>query len=162
MTTTITTPDIEIAIAKYFDYRQNVIVPNVAWGLLRHREADMLVLRPSGYIEEVEIKRDLADIRRDLQKKKTHWDRLVRRCWFAIPETITDISDIPEMYGILTVSEKRHRYGRWVRSLRVAKLNPDADKATDAQRLKLLHLGCMRVWTLKDRLHVRESRRVHL
>lgn len=65
--TPITSDLITRALAvRYFGYRKNVVVPRcnfAGW------EADVLVLRPSGWMEEVEIKISVADFRREFTKK---------------------------------------------------------------------------------------------
>ena len=45
----------EIAIARSWNYRRHLIVPNVSWGFGVH-ECDLLVISPSGYATEIEIK----------------------------------------------------------------------------------------------------------
>jgi len=40
----MTSQHVEIAVAKHFGYRQNLIVPNVHWGLGLAYEADMAEL----------------------------------------------------------------------------------------------------------------------
>lgn len=66
------TSDIEIAVASHFNWRQNIIVPNVSWGLFGDgREIDLAIVRPSGWLVEVEIKITASDIKADLRKR--HW-----------------------------------------------------------------------------------------
>ena len=152
----MTVRDIELTVSLYFQPRTNVIVPNVSWGFLYGREADMLVLTPRGWITEIEIKTSAADIKRDLQKRFGHWDRKVRQCWFAVPEKLAQSPDIPEHYGILSVSDAKFSLGRQeyhkIKAVRAPKINPEARKVTDKERLHLMHLGCMRIWTLKAAL----------
>jgi hypothetical protein len=45
--------DIEIAVARHFNPRQKLIVPNVSWGLGFHYELDLLVVTQSRYAWEV-------------------------------------------------------------------------------------------------------------
>ena len=54
--TRLTAQDIERLVAAHFDHRANLIVPNVSWGWGLAYEADMVVVRPSGYAMEIEIK----------------------------------------------------------------------------------------------------------
>jgi len=63
----MTSKEIEILVADYFNYRANLIVPNVSWGLGVH-ECDILVLTKAGYAWEVEIKTSVADVKADLKK----------------------------------------------------------------------------------------------
>lgn len=46
---------LQIACARYFNPRKNVIVPNVSWGMALH-ECDILVMTPAGVAYEVECK----------------------------------------------------------------------------------------------------------
>lgn len=152
----ITAVDVEFAVAWHFGWRQNVVVPNVAWGLFKDdHEADLVVLRDSGFADEVEIKVSRSDIAAD---RKKHGGRgharsaFIKRLWFAVPEDLAADPNIPDFAGILAVRQG----SRYVRVIRQAPLNPGAVRLTEHQRLKLLHLGCMRIWTLKDK----ERRRV--
>lgn len=147
----MTAQDIEIAVAHHFDYRRNVIVPNVHWGMGLHYEADLVVLRPSGWAVEVEIKISAADIRADLKKWRQHDSPLFRQLYFAVPLELADNPNIPEHAGILAVSADK--WGRnTVKPTRGTKLRRDAVKWTAEQRHKLLHLAAMRTWTLKQHL----------
>jgi len=59
----ITTPEMEIALVRFFNYRTNLIVPNVHWGMNMH-ECDLLMVSKAGYCTEIEIKVTRADIKR--------------------------------------------------------------------------------------------------
>lgn len=169
----MTSRDIEIQVASYFDYRTNLIVPNVSWGIpnLGH-EADMVILRPSGYATEVEIKVDAYDIQADLRKRHSHWCSLIRLVYFAVPKHLRNDSNIPNYAGILSIEhEKLYRYvsGKEivennpnsfsVVKIREAKVNKEALKWLPEQRLKLALLGCMRIWSLKT--HLSNARKNH-
>ena len=158
---TLTAQDIEIAVALHFNSRVNLIVPNVHWGWDLRHEADMIVLRPSGYCDEVEIKVRRADIGADAKKRYSHWEsRRISRVWFAVPEELASCDAIPADAGILAVC--RRQYGEGARAYcltvvvvrRAAKLRPKPERVTvtDAQRLKLAELGAMRIWDLKAAL----------
>jgi hypothetical protein len=54
------TAEMEVELGRYFNYRQNIIVSNVSWGLGIH-ECDLLIITKSGYATEVEIKVSLSD-----------------------------------------------------------------------------------------------------
>ena len=53
----ITENTVQIALAKYFDSRRNLVLPNAYYGVhgLNH-EVDLLVVKPTGYAIEIEIK----------------------------------------------------------------------------------------------------------
>jgi hypothetical protein len=147
--------DIELAIANQFGYRQNIIVPNVSWGLLGQMEVDLLIVSQSGYCTEIEIKMSNGDIEKD--KKKWHRIRagenngirhpLITRTFFAIPENL-NIEHIPEWAGIITLKKVNDQV--MTKTVRGAKRNPKSRKIRDDEKLKLLHLGCMRIWSLKE------------
>jgi hypothetical protein len=155
----LTTRDIEIAVARHFNYRANLIVPNVWWGWRLRHEADLLVVRPSGYCDEVEIKVSLSDIKADLKKRWSHWDdNRVLRVWFAVPEHLAGCEHIPAQAGVLSVSRRPKKQGTGWRDtitvVRPAKLRDKRcrQKISDRDRLKLAELGAMRIWDLKSAL----------
>jgi hypothetical protein len=162
----VTVRDIELALSRHFEYRTNIIIPNVSWGFLYGREADLLILSKSGWLTEVEIKVSAADIKRDLQKRQGHWDRKVRQCWFAVPAGLASSPDIPEHYGVLAIGPKIYAMGTheyfYVESKRVPKINPEARKVDDKDRMKLMRLGCMRIWSLKEALSKSQKRKLEL
>lgn len=142
-----TTPEIEVAVARYFNSNALVIVPNVSWGLLRY-EADMLLLTRSGYAWEVEIKVSRADLLRDKKKKHQHDSPKVKRLWFAIPECLTSsIDDIPERAGVLVVDGEGY-----IKPVRQPVPNPDARKLSQSEQFQLARLGALRIWSLKSKL----------
>ena len=155
-----TSQEIEIAVAQHFDYRANVIVPNVWWGWGLRHEADLIVLRPTGYCIEVEIKVSRSDIKADLRKRYSHSDCRIHQVFFAVPDTLEADALIPDDYGILKVTRHNEaRPGRALRSsvlsvrqTRAARRNPAARLTTEKERQKLLELGVMRIWTLKQHL----------
>jgi hypothetical protein len=148
--------DIEIAVANHFNARVNVIVPNISWGLFSNREVDVLVVRPSGFAVEVEIKTNAADIKRDLKKRRHLIDRRgwhedrdkIREKYFAVPVALKDHPDIPADCGILAVTEGYS----WPKVIRRSKLNKNARRLTPSEIHHVMELGLMRIWTLKAAL----------
>jgi hypothetical protein len=147
----MTAQDIEIAVANYLCYRANVIVPNVHWGLGLWYEADLVVLRPSGWAIEIEIKTSRSDILADLKKRRQHDSNLFRELYFAVPECLAEDPDIPERAGILSVYTDTRGVFR-VTKTRAATRNRIAKKWDSETRDKLLRLAAMRTWTLKQHL----------
>ena len=143
----MTSQQVEIAVAQHFDYRRNIIVPNISWGMGLHYEADVVVLRASDYCIEVEIKVSASDIKADLKKHHTHDSELFCELWFAVPEELDAHPDIPLRAGILSIG-KRNR----VTVSRKPQRNKLGVKWTVKQRLKLLHLASMRTWKLKQQM----------
>ena len=166
--------EIESCVADWFNYRRNLIVPNVSWGLrgLSH-EADLLVLSPSGWCTEVEIKITGSDIKADLGKRTfarsrydgwlSHWGPLIRYVYFAVPFNLVEHPDIPKHAGLLGIAAADSSqdatpcsdFAYRVTKHRMAKTNYKAEQFNNAQRLKLASLGCMRIWSLKKKLGVK-------
>ena len=71
------------------DYRNDIIVPNVSWGLLPY-EADLLVVRKSGTTIEFEIKRSFQDFKKDFEKFHTHNAEIITYFYYVVPEKIVD------------------------------------------------------------------------
>jgi hypothetical protein len=151
--------DIEIAVARRFDYRRHIIVPNVSWGLFRGgMEIDLLIVKPSGWATEIEIKVSGSDIKRDAKKHRHYlpasFNELLRSKYFAVPEKLADHPDIPMSVGIIKVGD-----GGYTQIVRPAALNKRARKLTEEEIRKVLELGCMRIWTLKDALKTAKARK---
>jgi hypothetical protein len=148
---TVTALDIEIAVANHFCYRRNLIVPNVSWGLGFRHELDLAIVSDNNYVTEVEIKTTKSDLKRDDKKKHGHYDNRIRRLYFAVPAAIADaaMEFAPMPAGVLVFA------GTGVNCLRAAKIKRAAVPLTAAERLHLLHLSSMRVWTLKQTLRRR-------
>jgi hypothetical protein len=102
----ITTLEMEIALMKYFGVRQNLIVPNISWGLYIH-ECDLLVVKKSGYAIEVEIKVSVQDFKKDFKKGHQHNDKFnrIKSMYYAFPKSIVDkcVDLVPENCGIISV-----------------------------------------------------------
>ena len=168
----ITSQDVEILVANHFGFRQNIVVPNVSWGMNLGHEADMIILRPSGYAIEIEIKVTAGDIKADTKKcwrrsrisgevLPAHWCRMVKLVFFALPEKLKDNEHIPPHVGILSIvpqhEEKwydgnQHLVAARVEVHREPRVNTEAVKWSDKDRAKLAELGCMRIWALKQHL----------
>lgn len=146
---------IEVAIAKYLNPRQNVIVPNVFWGLGFRYELDLLVLTPSKYAWEIEIKTSLSDLKADQKKHHGHYSERIKRLYFAVPEFLQQqaLENIPERAGLFVVCDDEAN--RYVKLAKAPKLNTNARKFNDDEIKKLYELAAMRIWTLKDALYAR-------
>ena len=137
--------EIEIACARYFNHRVNIIVPNVWWGLGMNHECDLFVLTPAGFAYEVEIKTSKSDLKADLKKRHRHDSKLIKKLYFAVPKKLeTCVELIPAHAGVLIVYPSGH-----VLKTREAENNKYAIRIPEAKKHKLLHLGLMRVWSLK-------------
>jgi len=150
----IKTLDIELAVFSHFNSSGRVIVPNVSWGMFRY-ECDVVVMTNSGYLWEIEIKVNRADLIKDKDKRHNHDDPQFSRLYFAIPERLRmDIEHIPERAGIIIVDERINdpRYFECcVREIRKAR-DDKTHKCSDCDRYKLARLGAIRLWTLKRQI----------
>ena len=163
------TSQIELAVASLFDYRRNLIIPNVSWGFFSNFEVDLLIIRPSLWAIEIEIKTSAVDIRRDREKHRHRvlqvdrkiftpeiarvlfpTEEKIQRKFFAVPKGLAEDPNIPADVGIIAVAEQV--YGHRASILRPAPINPHAVKLRPADERKLLRLAHMRVWTLKQKL----------
>lgn len=151
-------PQIEIAVARQFSYRRNLVVPNVSWGFGLTYEADLVVVRQSGWACEVEIKTSAADIKADARKRK--WRRgpwpckYFREFWFAVPEKLAEHPAIPPHAGIISVRPDAGADIWAVPNIaRRSKINPDAVKMLPEHIDCLRDLAAMRIWNLKAALH---------
>ncbi len=149
----------EVALANFLDYRANVIVPNIWWGLSGWYECDLLVVSKAGYLTEIEIKITRADLRAD--KKKAHGHRCpgIKYLFFALPDYLEHCIDmVPERAGIILVRPESVDYESnpfWAprcRQIRPAQRNKSAPKVSDEDRYKIARLGAMRIWRLKRKL----------
>lgn len=69
--------------------RTDIVVPNLSWGLLNH-EADLAIIRKSGYLTEIEIKRSYQDLKKDFDKNVFHKDDKVSDFYFCLPSSIKE------------------------------------------------------------------------
>jgi hypothetical protein len=174
------TLDVEIAIINYFNPRQNIIVPNVSWGIFNStykalHECDVLILRKSGYAVEVEIKVSKSDLLADLKKGHAHYHNLIREFYYAVPKELKEIAlgSIPENAGLITISREMVTHYKWdefigrqafdveedvVRTIRNSKIRTDAEKWSDEKRYQLTRLGTMRILGLKKKIKELQSK----
>jgi len=149
----------EIALASYFDYRTNLIVPNISWGMFIH-ECDLLVITPAGYAWEVEIKISKQDLVRDSNKGHNHNNEKIKHLYFAIPKSLLKHKDlIPKRAGIITVERIEGYYAKlYLHCKKERKADTNfLYKFTTEQRLKVARLGTMRIWGLKNKMLKQEN-----
>jgi len=141
------TYEIEQCVARYYNPRVNLIVPNVSWGLFLH-ECDLLVCTKAGYLHEIEIKISLSDLKADKKKAHQHLSKKIKCLYFAIPENLEPhIEHIPERAGILLVRDK------WrLTKIREAQRNPYAGAVDIGTRYRMAWLGCMRIWQWREQI----------
>ena len=143
----MTTSQIEIAVARFFGTRANLIVPNVCWGFNIH-ECDLLIISKSGYATEVEIKISLYDIVNDKKKKHGHQSNKIKKLFFAIPKNLENcIHLIPDRAGVIIVNENLS-----CEIIREAQVNIRTEKLTAVERYHIAELAVMRYWNLKEKI----------
>lgn len=157
----IKTLDMEVELSRFLNFRINLIVPNVSWGMFSH-ECDLIRLTPAGYCSEIEIKVSLSDLKKDKEKKHNHFDggrygynpNKIKYLYFAIPEYLEQhIEHIPERAGILVVREYQFNWGLELRTGEIRAPKKQSNyKFSEAERIKLLSLMAMRIWGLKRKL----------
>ena len=154
----LTTPEIEVAIAKYFGIRKHIIVPNLSWGFFNH-ELDLFLIRKSGYGFEVEIKRSKSDLLADFNKGHNHMDRKNRivQLYYAFPaELLPKIEEyVPLDCGIIIVEryEWNDKYYNRASIHREAKRRKNVKPLTKEEQFKIARLGTLRIWSLKEKLN---------
>lgn len=150
---------VELAVVKLFDYRRHYCVPNVSYGWGLNHEADLIIVDKNQKVTEVEIKVTHQDLVADFKKAHGHRSKLIGRMYYAIPEYLLDkgLPLIPSKYGVIVIHEKTIDgfNGNILGTYYVAKFyrqcrhDKNYEGISKDQLLKLLDLGCMRIWTLK-------------
>lgn len=149
-----TSLEIEVRLADHFNYRQNIIVPNISWGMNMH-ECDLLIITKAGYATEIEIKISKSDLIKDKKKEHGHQSILIKYLYFAIPEKLDKEeikAEIPARAGIIIINKQ----GK-LRIDRKPLKNNGCVKLTDSQILNIARLGAMRIWNLKHEAVIKNS-----
>ncbi len=138
--------EVECAVARYFNPRVNLPIPNVSWAFL-HYEADLLILTKAGYLYEVEIKVSRADLKKDLLKIHGHNYHKISRLYFAIPAALLEHKNlIPSYAGILVCYED----GICLEERAAEKRN--GYKLNEKEITQLYRLGALKIWNVKNKL----------
>ena len=145
----------EIALANFFNPRQNLIVPNVWWGLDLNHECDLLVVSKSGFATEIEIKTSIQDLKKDLKKSHGHVSKKIRKLFFAMPEEMIKPDFVPIRAGIISIYRQNSQ--NLCRIIKPPHINKTARSLTDKEILHLGSLAAMRIWTLKTTLSNKRS-----
>lgn len=151
----LTTLEMEIAIADGMCTRQNLIVPNISWGMFGH-ECDLIVLTRAGLLWEIEIKVTRADLIKDKKKEHGHFDEKISRLYFAIPDyLIKSVEHIPERAGIMVVESETNSEAGTHRGHNTLIREPQVTgkyKLTDKERYQVARLGALRIFGLKKKI----------
>lgn len=90
--TKLSVKEIQLALrdcSLLFDLRNDLVCPNVSWGLLPY-EADLLGVKKNGIVTEVEIKRSYEDFKKDFEKDHKHDASIITYFYYCVPESILD------------------------------------------------------------------------
>jgi len=160
--TDMKTIEVEVAIMRYFGIRQNLIVPNVSWGVAMLHECDILSLSKSNYATEIEIKVSRTDLLKDKDKKHGHLHNHIAQLFFAVPKNLEAVAleVIPERAGLFTVEDIKsptflddvYDYTLVTEQVRGCVRNKKAVKWSDEERNQLARLGTMRILGLKEKI----------
>lgn len=144
------TLDIEIALMEKYDVSKKIIVHNVHWGVANLHECDILILSSSNYATEIEIKISKQDLKNDILKSHGHIHNHIKEFYFCVPEKLKDfaLDQIPLRAGLM-IAVKGSNGRIKIEEVRKATKNRYAVKWSEAERTKLLWLGCMRILNLK-------------
>jgi hypothetical protein len=157
----MTTPEIEIAVSDFFGVSRYMIVPNVWWGLGLNHECDIFAVSKTGYVSEVEIKINRYDLKRDRKKPHAHGSKLIRRLFFAIPESLIPfIGYIQKEAGVIVVNETE--WAGTCRLMRPATMNKLARPLKSEEIQHLGRLASMRIWGLKKSISNHNENRIVL
>lgn len=161
--------DIELAIFRMYDVRQNIIVPNVSDQMcLVHFETDMLVLSQSNYATGYEIKVTKSDLLADLKKKQyarfkdkengsllqeLYYAKKFKYFYYAVPQKLKEIAlqIIPEFVGLYVYDNNGVGFLIKVKDAKKLKTQSWSEK----DKIELMRLGTMRIYSLKLRLSYR-------
>ena len=90
--TNLSVKEIQLALrdcSLLFDIRNDLVCPNVSWGLLPY-EADLLGIKKNGIVTEVEIKRSFEDFKKDFEKDHKHDAPIITYFYYCVPECIAE------------------------------------------------------------------------
>ena len=146
--------DIELALVDFFGSRKFVMVPNVSFGLGLNYEADLMVLTPTDFLYEVEIKVTKSDMKADLKKHKAHSSIYVKRLYYAFPENLlnTALEILPEEAGLF-VAHTQNNGSVYVKLKRKPVDRKDCKPMPVIKQFQLARLGVLRMWVLKNMLY---------
>jgi hypothetical protein len=167
----ITCLDIELSIMNKFDFRTNLIVPNISnmMGIVAF-ETDMLVINKNGYATGFEIKTSKSDLKADFRKPqhtkinefrngKSGLERYygkLKYFYYAVPEDLKEeaLKLIPDFCGLYCLSKWSE--GSMIRStfLEVKKPKKLFDYQWSlSEKYSVARLGTMRIYNLKRTLN---------
>lgn len=141
----VTEEQVQAALANYFDYKRNLCFRSV---FLYDWESDFLVVTPSGYTWEVEIKISLQDWKADAEKQKWGSPRIkdLSRFYYAVPDKLLEHNIpefVPEWAGVLVIKRKNGKL--FIRTVRKPS-GKKGKKLTNSEMLRLYKSTYFRFW----------------
>lgn len=143
-----------------FDCRRNIVVPNCC--RFTYGEADLIVVRKSGWVDEVEIKVSKADYRREFKTKDIKHGVMrgdyqmecgyeymsCKRFWFAMPLALAQglLEEMPAYAGLIGVRPYSRSYSQPVSVLKNAPTLPCARKASADEMVAIAQNLASRFW----------------
>src|SRR5690625_7527364 len=118
----MTTLEVELQLMKHFDFRQNLIIPNVtSSSLLVKFETDLLILSKSNYAHGIEIKVSLRDFKKDFEKKHIQYMDMdmeryfkpLRYFSYAFPENLLEFAreSVYDRFWLFSIRKVVRAYG---------------------------------------------------
>ena len=171
MKETITTPQMELLIYKYFEKSSLVIVPKFSRlnavryddntkrlgyrseNIVTH-ECDILSVTKNNFLREVEIKVSVSDFKADFKKKHNH-EGNIKQFYYAVPYYILDkIKDlVPEQAGILVAEYNAELLSEHWQLKRYKKAidNKSATPIDEEKLNKIFRIGYLKYWFYRKR-----------
>lgn len=153
--TKLSVHDIEDAIILRYTkgIRNDIVVPNVSWGMGINYEADLIVLNRQGYATEYEIKRSYSDFVADFAKDEdAHKAPWVYRFYYVLPLLIKDrAEEFIRHTGIETPAVLFYDENGNFTSNNGCSYVKGGRKMFLEEQLKLARLGVMRYWNLREK-----------
>jgi len=146
------TIEMEIALMRHLNIRQNLIVPNVYWGINGlNYECDLVKLTQNNYATEIEIKVSKNDLLKDKEKFHGHVSNLFKYLYFAVPLKLKDIAlkVIPGRAGLFVIKKTDKRFV--IDEVKKPIMNKNSIQ-WNKERYKLAELGAMRILKLKEKI----------
>lgn len=169
----VKTLDIELAIMREFDFRTNLIVPNISSTMnVVPFETDMLVLNKNSYAHGFEIKVSKSDLKADFKKRhhkeidefrngKTGKERFYgkfKHFSYAVPEELSDyaLGLIPAFCGLYAFKKQDYPYIGKFYCVRKPKRLFNY-QWSNSERYEVARLGTMRIYNLKRSIFLFQS-----
>lgn len=156
----ITADEITDCFYRKKGHKYRVVIPNV-YPHPRYKEMDIMAIRPSGYVEEIEVKLTKSDYAADFRKTLNIKDGLVNknkhqalkeglslcnRFYFLMPQDLADGIVVPEHAGLYILSNSG-----WIELIKKAPLL-HRRKITPEIEMNVLKNLQYRYWTQRIKL----------